>query len=432
MRRVLFIAYLYPPIANSGTRRSIEFVNHLPGSGWSPVVLTVANPDTRPDRYDLDLLDDVRAGTRIERAGLSTDAWARSLSAIFPEHLRKRVSASLEWRLPALWKVPDDVAAWRSSAAALGIKLHREEPFDAIYASGSPWTSFLVARDISKATGAPYAIDYRDMWSPSGDAAWESETFLQRCARPYLERQAARDATAVVTVTQALVAHIGRQVGRDDIHCITNGFEPSDFSDLPEPINDGRVRISYTGVWRLGYGPELLYRTLRLAKQRQPSWLTRLRVDAAGFKPGPAREYGIEDLVKEHGRVPHAQALNIMGCSDAVFLPVSEGFYARASLPGKLFEYIGSQRPIIAAAPIDSEVARVLNDVGGAWRLERDDEEGMLALLEELCTSNARLDLTHRRPDRLAQYTRAATARQLAVVLDEIHFGQLLRPRIRS
>ena len=44
MRRVLFIAYLFPPIANSGTRRSLSFANLLPDFGWSPVVLTVADP----------------------------------------------------------------------------------------------------------------------------------------------------------------------------------------------------------------------------------------------------------------------------------------------------------------------------------------------------------------------------------------------------
>ncbi|WP_164884996.1 glycosyltransferase [Rubrivivax rivuli] len=420
MRRVLFIAYLYPPIANSGTRRSIEFANHLPDNGWEPVVLTISNPDSRPDRYDPELLSDVRAGTRVERAPLATEAWAQRLGALLPAPMGTRVAASLAWRLPALWKVPDDVAAWRSSAAALGIKLHREQPFDAIYASGSPWTSFLVARDISRATGVPYVIDYRDMWSPSGDAPWEQETRLQRRFRPHLERKTARDAAAVVTVTKALVENIGARVGRDDLRCITNGFEPADFAGLPQPVDDGKVRVSYTGVWRMGYGPELLYRALRLAKLRQAPWLDCLAVDAAGFKPGPAHEFGIEDRVTEHGRVSHAQALGMMGRSNAVFLPVSEGFYASASLPGKLFEYIGSQRPIIAAAPANSEVARVLDDVGGAWRLERDDEEGLLAVLQSLCTDGAYTGFTPRRSERLITYTRAATARQLADVLDEV------------
>lgn len=418
MRRVLFIAYLYPPIANSGTRRSIEFVNHLPDTGWTPTVLTVADPP--PAVCDPTLLDDIRPGICVERAPLVTDLWANHLSRWVPASCQQRVRDGLQWRLKRLFTFPDGVAAWRQPAVKRALALHQEHPFDLVYATGWPWTSFCIALDLSRLTGLPYVLDYRDPWRSSGTVEWEADGRLQKWFGPRVERSAAQRASAVVTTTGTLAEVIGQSVGRDDLQCITNGFEPTDFNDLPRSPDDGFVRIAYTGVWRPGYGPDLLYRALKRAKDQGLPGLERLRVTVAGFRPGPASEYGIEDIVTELGPVPHAQALVLMSQADVLFLPVSQGFYAMASLPGKLFEYIGSRRPILAAALAHSEVARVLFDVGGSLRLEPDDELGVLDVLRRLCTTGDISIPMPLRPARLMRYTRASTARQLGSVFDGV------------
>ncbi len=172
MRRVLFIAYLFPPIANSGTRRSLSFANHLPDHGWEPTVLTLADPP--PKTCDAALLGEIRAQTQVER----TPSWAHYASARLarlcaPVKRRRSVADALDWRLDRLFQVPDPVASWYPKAVARGLELHRQAPFDLVYASGWPWTAFLVARAIGLKTGRPYVLDYRDMWRPSGTHEWE-------------------------------------------------------------------------------------------------------------------------------------------------------------------------------------------------------------------------------------------------------------------
>lgn len=418
MRSLLFIAYMFPPFANSGTRRSLEFANHLPDCGWQPTVLTIDSPKPR-DRDD-HLLDEVRVGTRVLRAKHASERWAAMLSRIAPAAHRERVRQGLTWRFDNLWAVPDDVAAWRSEAVAAALRAHEETPFDAILATGSPWTSLLVARDVARRTGLPYVLDYRDQWRPSGTVAWDTESRLQRWLSPRLERSAAASASAIVTVTPTLAKALTKDTGRADIECITNGFEPRDFADLPPPPGDGLVRVSYTGVWRPGYGPDLLYQAVKRLKEGGAPGLDRLRVHVAGFAPGPAAQMGVDDVIHEHGRVPHATALRLMTDSDLVFLPVSAGFYALAALPGKLFEYLGSGRPILAATLPDSEVARVIGDAGGGRQILPDDVEAATAVLADLCAGRALSGFTAQRPERLATYTRAATARQMADLLDRV------------
>ena len=295
MRRVLFIAYLFPPIANSGTRRSLCFVNHLPAIGWEPVVLTVADPPPRD--CDPALLAEVRSGTRIERVPLSSDVAARRLARwLVPPGIRDRVAGGLSWRIDRLAGVPDEVASWYPTAVRRGVELHREVGFDVIYASGWPWTSFLVARAISDRTGCPYLLDYRDSWRPSGTSAWETQSRGQRVFNASLERYAAKRAAAIITVTPTLVTSVGMDASRDDVQCITNGFEPADFPPKRPGTRSAAgdvVRVAYTGVWRPGYGPDALYRAIR-----------RLKESAVSFAP---QAQGC------HGRIPAGSRPRVWG-----------------------------------------------------------------------------------------------------------------------
>jgi glycosyltransferase involved in cell wall biosynthesis len=422
MHKVLFIAYLYPPIANSGTRRSLSFVNHLPDHGWQPTVLTVQDPPARS--CDPALLEEVRVGINVERAprlGAAVAAWLRKA------RVPAKVGEALSWRIDNLLQQPDEILSWYPAAVRKGVQLHAQGRFDVIYASGWPWTAFLVARGIAKRTGCPFVLDFRDTWTPRGTEKWERPDRLRRWIGPRLERLAARTAAAIVTVTPSLVEAVGESSGRRDIVCITNGFEPSDFatpapaadSDDPEAV----LRISYTGIWRDDYGLHDLYRAVALLQSHGYPHLSRLKIIAAGFKAGPAAAMGVADHVEELGYVPHEQATTLMSEADLLYISVPLGYYATASLPGKLFEYMGSGSPILAVVPAVSEVARVLDEVGGAVRINPGDIDAIADVLVSLVEHRLGSVCTPANPPMLARYTRAATTAQLAKVFEAARTG---------
>lgn len=422
MRRVLFLAYLFPPIANSGTRRSLSFANNLPDCGWEPLVVAL-EPDAA-STVEPEMLAELRPGTRVERVPLRSRVLARRWAGWLPGGLRERVIEGLAWRMRARETLPDKAAGWLKPAVERAMQLHESEGFDAIYASGWPWTAFLVAREVSRRTGKPYVLDYRDQWTPSGDMAWEEATPEQLRENPALERLAAQDAAAVITVTRALVQSVGRDCGRDDLHLITNGFEPADFAVDVEAPADGLLRIAYTGVWRPGYGLHDLYAAIALLKAQGAPELARLRVQAAGFKPGPALEAGVVEWVSELGPVAHGHAVTLMKQADLLYLPVPSGYYATASLPGKLFEYLACGRTILAVVPEASEVAQVLAETGGGVRVEPGDVAGLAQTLLAWLRDAARVA-----PARgIDRYSRAATTRRLGQVLDAAAEGRRLEP----
>ena len=422
MRRVLFIAYLFPPVANSGTRRSLSFVNNLPDCGWQPLVLGwEPDPDSAQES---EMLAELRRGPRVERVPLLSRVRAQRWSRCLPLGLRERVVDGLSWRLRARDTLPDEAAGWLKPAVERALQLHASEGFDVIYASGWPWTAFLIAREVSLRTGKPYVLDYRDQWTPSGDMAWEHATPEQLRENPALERLAAKDAAAVITVTRTLVKSVGRDCGRGDLHLITNGFEPADFGgDVGQPA-DGLFRIAYTGVWRPGYGLHDLYAAIALLNAQGCPELARLRVQAAGFAPGPAAEAGVTAWVSELGPVPHGQAVTLMKQADLLYLPVPTGYYATASLPGKLFEYLACGRTILAVVPEASEVAHVLNETGGGLRVEPGDVPGLARTVLTWLRGQGRAAS----PQGIDRYSRAATTRRLGQVLDAAAEGRQLEP----
>jgi glycosyltransferase involved in cell wall biosynthesis len=420
MKKVLVIAYLYPPIFNSGTRRSLEFVNHLPDHGWTPIVLTVANPD--PAYCDSTLLDEVRPGTRVERAPLWSEHIGRVAGAWLARWLDPgQVAAAIQWRVHRFWDVPDTSACWAPMALKRALELHAKEGFDAIYATGWPWTSFLIAEKISRRTGVPFVVDYRDLWKPA-DVAWDKSNWLQRLVNPLLERRVLRRAAGVIATTKTFLTLLPQDVLPKQTFAITNGFGERDFEAVdaaPQPA-DGTIRIVYTGVWRPGYGPDDLYLAVKALKERQAPNLARLKIVTAGFAPGPAQAHGIAEFVEERGRVTHAEALELMAGASVLYLPVSKGLYEYASIPGKLFEYLASGRPVLASALGNSEVAATLNHVGGALRMEPDDVGALADVLERLCRDGADGLFSRRDPEALASYRRGNLTRQLSLALDAV------------
>src|SRR5436190_8168496 len=280
MKRVLFLAYLFPPIANSGTQRPLKFAKFLAEHGWEPIVLTAA--EFNGQQTDAALLRDIPDNVRVERVAMLNEQVGSTIAtALGNTGIGKRVGDGVRWRMQQLRRTPDLYAWWQPAVVRAARRIFNESGFDAIYATGFPWTSLLAARAISQATGRPFIADFRDLWAGESLFRDERPAHDEELA---LERQVVESAAAVVCASNTMSVMLSNahpDVDADKFITIHNGFDPSDFEGVVPPKQASAFRIVYTGVWKDGYNPSHLYNTIDWLKRSQHGALDGIEVVAA-------------------------------------------------------------------------------------------------------------------------------------------------------
>src|SRR5688572_27654748 len=111
MKRVLFLAYLFPPIANSGTHRPLKFVKYLAENGWEPIVVTAAQFHGQP--IDDALIDEIPKGVSVHRVPMLNEQIGNLVTtALGRSRWGARVGDAIRWRLQARRRSPDLYASW--------------------------------------------------------------------------------------------------------------------------------------------------------------------------------------------------------------------------------------------------------------------------------------------------------------------------------
>jgi len=417
MKRVLFLAYLFPPIANSGTQRPLKFAKYLSQYGWEPIVMTASH--FAQHQTDPALLDELPKSVRIIRVPMLNELVGDLVHQFgCRTRLARRIGDGISWRLQSRYRKPDLYALWRPTVRRAAIRLFRQEGFDAIYATGFPWTSLLIGRDVAKATGRPLLADFRDPWA--GEDLFRTPHRPPEHEERAQEADVLREAAVAISVAPSMTRRLMAahpDVDESKFATIYNGFDPVDL-DTPAPRAGGKLRIVYTGVWKEGYNPSTLYDVMDWIRRSHPELLTDVEVVTAGFAPGEAARRGLTACVRELGVLPHRDAVALMHSADVLFVTNGEGNRQHIGLPGKLYEYLATGRPVLALTHPDGDAGRILNQTGGGVAVSGDDPGLLLEAIVTVCRTR-RLEVPPLKRDALASFERVNLTRQLADLLDD-------------
>ena len=416
MKRVLFLAYLFPPIANSGTQRSLKFAKYLADSGWEPVVLTAS--EFHGHHTDPALLDDLPAAVRVVRVPMLNEHIAHSVSSMLGSGaVARRIGDGVRWRIQNHRRPPDFHSWWQPTAFRAAMRLCHDTRFDAILATGYPWTSLVTGRDVARATGIPFVADFRDLWA--GEHLFREER-PDAANELSLEHSVVEQATRVVTASAGIARRLAAahpDVDRLKFVTIHNGFDPGDLDVPPAPrAADCRFRIVFTGVWKDGYNPVQLYNAIDWIHRSSPALLQGVDVVTAGFTPGEAARRGLGAFIDERGVVSHRDAVALMRSADLLYLSHVDRD-RQWVVPGKLYEYLATGVPVLALSP-DDESAQIIAAVGGGIALSPDDPGDLYNVLAEACGGSS-LAVPARNPTALAAFERRHLTQLLASVLDD-------------
>ncbi|MFC1931511.1 glycosyltransferase [Chloroflexota bacterium] len=326
-------------------------VKYLHLFGWQPIILT-PSLYLRPDRK-------FRAVETPYRDALSF--WKRLFGLKQDESLRMRLKkqfgvTSKRSLIDLIFNVggeiinyPDIYKGWQPFAVKAGAEFLQKEKVDAILSSSSPVTSHLIARELKIKHKIPWVADFRDLWSQNHDYQY---SFLRRLRDRRLELKTLSMADALVTVSELWAEKLRGLHRGKSVFSITNGFDPEEVNIPPANLTP-KFTITYTGTIYTGkQDPTKLFEVLRdlvLEKSVEPGDVeVRFYGTKLAWLDKEIKRYGLSDVVKQYGHVAKEVALEKQKESHLLLLldwddPNEKGVYS-----GKVFEYLGARRPILA------------------------------------------------------------------------------------
>jgi glycosyltransferase involved in cell wall biosynthesis len=401
-RKVLVIAYFFPPLGGAGVQRMLKFVKYLPEYGYQPVVVSTRSV-SYPAR-DTSLLAELPPATALIRAR-------------DPELLRRARLAFDYLDLPhlrALAGWPDEAAAWIPAACAAAVRAVRRHRPVVIVSSSPPFSAHVVASTVSAAAGLPWVADFRDEFTANTRAPWRTK--LTQRLNAMLERRVIARASSVVVVGDYF--ELVDLPARTRRITIANGVDESDlYGPAPPPAHE-RFRLSFVGTLYgdLDMAPVTSALKALAARGEIDQSLCELRL-VGNVWLADRPDAGAIPVVHT-GYVEHAEAIAEMKGATLLVL------YVPATSPapsGKLFEYLASGRPILCVTRRDSLAFRLVEEWGAGRSAEPGDQGAIESAIAELYRRWESGNL--RAPEGvrsrvLERYSRRRLAGKLADVLD--------------
>jgi glycosyltransferase involved in cell wall biosynthesis len=421
-KRLLMIVPFFPPMAGGGVYRPLSFVKYLPEFGWRTTVVA-----PRGDSFwirDERLVEQIPESCEVIRTKtLSGQAVLAGRGKKRPSQRRSSSGFSAARRLASFFLFPDTYAGWRPFAVKAALAAIGRERFDAIYSTSPPESSHLAALTVRRRTGLPWVADFRDPWMNL--YLFKPPTPFHAAAHRTMERRVCEEAHAVVA-TRWHEDHMKKTYpGAAGVTRISNGYDAAEARAVAsgEPPRD-RFRITHAGMLTQNRTAIPFLRGLRALLAKRPAIRPKLEVVFAGAREDRNEEavtsLGLGDVVKFCDTLPHDETLQLERCSHILLLIKHINPDYSGMVPGKLYEYIGARRPVLALAP-DGEAARLVSELRRGAVVSQEDENALADTLSELYSDyengvlDGRFDLTDR-----PEFSREVLAGRLASVLDDL------------
>lgn len=424
MRRVLVVAYYFPPMGLSGVQRTAKFVKYLPAAGWQPTVLTV-----EPGGYfafDPSLLAEVEdAGVAIHRTASidPTRFFGRRATVALPREPARQTLATLsQWLF-----VPDNKLGWLPFAWARGRALLQASSYDAILSSAPPYTGHLAATLLSRQFGLPLVTDFRDDWV--GNPRHVYPTPLHRALHQRMERWVLRSSRRVLAINRhirdALVERNRAVVQPEQVQVLPQGFDPADFEEGPqaEPRSRDKLRLVHSGIFYDVQTPDFFLKAWARFFETHPTARVQVELSFVGLVPEAsmalAAELGLASVVRWEGYVPHEEVIGHLQAADVLWMTIGRRPGAEGISTSKLYEYIGARKPILALVP-EGEAARTVRAYDAGWVVPPDDVDAITAAIGRIYQAWQEDRLPVPEEAQVAPYDRRHLAQCLGRMLEEI------------
>ncbi|MDX9977292.1 MAG: hypothetical protein RBS16_04580 [Candidatus Cloacimonadales bacterium] len=416
-KRVLFIAYYYPPLAGSGVYRPLKLVEYMREFGYYVDVLTVdeldyhtndsallqqsqANNIYRANSYDpLAIMKKIRKkNVQLSEPIVFSERKKRIINSFFP------IDNKIGWLYPALKKSNE---------------LFKIHTYDMCFATIGPFTSALLASKIAQKHKIPYVIDYRDHWTLNTYKFDYNP--LNKVMSKCLETKILKKSMLVSCVGKEMRTELVfefLQNTPDKVIVCYNGYDEKEFKIANYMKVDNKIIIRYMGTFNANRTVKYFATALQeLIKENYD--ISSLQFEFYGnfdsqtvisLQTGSLQKY-----VQIYSQIPHVDSISKICSADVLLLFISSED-GKGVLTGKLFEYIRSGKMILPMIRQDGEAKDILNNLGYHKSCSMEDIQSIKKYIKEI--NEARFDNLPKNNANIAIFTRESQCLQLINEID--------------
>ena len=400
---VLIIAYTFPPIAYVGSHRTIRFCIYLPENGWIPHVLTIEEGDDLDNDYNL--LKRLPEEVKIYRTK-TVDFWRMQRKR---QAKKNEENENLNGQLPhngqaenrqlnrrGLLKVikefvwflvttPDHMVLWVPFAIFKGVRILRKDKYDVIYTTSPPHSEQLIGYFLAKLFRKKWVADFRD---PILDSSGYSPSPFRHWVNQFLEKLVVSNAHRIIIISQNYMEKMqDRYPWAEDKFCVLpNGYDPEIYSASNAESFD-KFTILYAGSFYAQRKPDFFLDGLQRWFLQRPDLRRNVQVLFYGLEASMksakkiVSEMALQDVVHFPGMISQDELIRKQKGAHLLLLIIGFDPESRGTVTSKIFEYIASDRPILAIIP-PGDAADILHDYHKLYWVDKKNLELLIDSLD--------------------------------------------------
>lgn len=412
--------------------RWLKFVKYLRGFGWEPVVYTPENPEA--PAIDPSLEKDIPSDLTV----IKTKIWEpyaaykrfvgrKKEDSIKVGFLSEKKNPSLTEKI-SVWIrgnffIPDARKYWIKPSVKFLVDYLSKNPVDAIISTGPPHSMHMIALGIKEKLNIPWMADFRDPWTKID--FYDKLLLTKRSDNQHrkMEQVVLKHANKIITVSGFWAQDFEKLCGKK-VDVVTNGFDPDDFKTLKYKRGD-KFELVHLGSMNKDRNPVNLWKALSELCKEDISFKNKLKIifigqtDYSVFES--LKELNLSNHAEKIDYLPHHQAMEIAANASVLLLPLNNTPNVDGIIPGKLFEYLALQRPILCIGPERGDSAKIILDCKAGIVTGFEDMTGIKSSIKKLYGEFISDDaIKVSQQANIDQHSRKKLAGDIASLLNEI------------
>ena len=296
---------------------------------------------------------------------------------------------------------------------------------DAVYSSSPPYTCSLIGHYVQKEFGIPWVAGFRDPWTNfiSSPKRW----FLPASIDRNMEHTVFSKADAVECAWKGIIKDAFNKysdLSLDKFHYVPNGFDSADFPKVEFHGNE-KFTITYTGSMYGRRNPKSFLEAVELLLQKKQINKEKIKLRFVGRFGAEVEEMfqsvTFPNSIEKISYCPHSESIRHLLTSDALLLIVDESKESEEIVPGKVYEYLGVGKPVIAIAPKKSAIAKLINETkAGEIAHQTEIEKIADIILKYFNAWKEKTQVIFPNSELINSFERRNAASQLADILEEL------------